>query len=521
MVTLAGWLTRTQVAPEVIEQTLESMAVVLADHAANGSTAENEALTRQPARFVQPGAGVLVFSDPTYTAGASEPDVLDWTPERRTMVYRRPLTGTHPLYYCENWPAEGNLVFASDPRALLALGVPRRLHLAALDALLHYGFLPAPWTLFRDIQCVPAGSILRWQHTKLVVNPSTDFQLTSPNQPEEQLEQLSSLLEKTIINLLPQEGLQGVTLLHDTAASYYLSGLLAQYQPACGMLASLQPQSEDFAQAAGLPLLLIEGKSQPEYWIAPLLTLATPTIDGRALRCQQLLHTATMETGAHVALSSLGASNLVHRPVPLTIRQQRDYAPIWSHRSIQHLQQEETWEETAHARKLLHKAEQISDPQQRTDYLALHLRLPDQEVAPALRLANEENLSLRSPFLALPVMRLLTALPRQLPDGMTRAKFLSNILERISPELTQQAKLHAREANVEPDLSGLFEQQDHELLRLVLSPEALEETGLFEAKVIQELMQATTRAHRNPPASLILAFTTQLLCQQFGLETGE
>lgn len=517
MVTLAGWLTGTQVEPEIIEQTLASMAAVLVGNAEDET---NETSLKQPARFVQPGAGLLIFSDPTYTAGASEPGVLDWTPERRTLVYRRPLTGTHPLYYMENWPAEGNLIFASDLRALLVLGAPRRLHLAALDALLHYGFLPAPWTLFRDIHCVPAGSILRWQHTKLVVSPFTDFQLTTTERPEEQLEELSSLLEQTITTLLPQEE-QGVTLLHDTAASYYLAGLLAQHQPAAGTLASLLPQAENFAQAAGLPLLLIEGKSQPEYWDAPLSTLATPAIDGRMLRWQQLLHTTAVETGAYVALSALGASNLVHRPAPLPIRQQRDYAPIWSKKAIQRLQQEETWEQTAHAKRLLHKVEEFSDPQQRNDYLALHLRLPDQEVTPALRLAEEENLALRSPFLAPPVVRLLTSLPRKLPSGDTRAGFLNRLLERTSTELAQQARMYAREAGLEPDLSGLFEQQDHKLLCQVLSPEALAQTGLFEAGVIQELLQATTRGPRNPPASLILAFTTQLLCQQFDLDTGE
>src|SRR5882724_10720343 len=157
MPVIAGWLTGEQVPDNVIQQTLLALGDVLGQHGG------------QPARTVQPGAGLLTHFDPAYTIQHNdEPALLDWVPERRTLVYRRPLSGAHPLYYIEDWPAQGNLVFASEIKALLSIGAPRKLHLAALNALWRYGFIPAPWTAFEAIRVVPrarffVGNMLkRW-----------------------------------------------------------------------------------------------------------------------------------------------------------------------------------------------------------------------------------------------------------------------------------------------------------------------------------------------------------------------
>src|SRR5205807_3439509 len=124
-------------------------------------------------------------------------------PDRRTYVYRRPLSGTHLLYYIADWPAQGNLLFATEMKALFAMAVPRRLHLRALDALLRYGFIPAPWTAFQDISVVPAGSILRWQKAKTVMNSATDYSFDQPPSSTDTLAMLYYLLDKTTAALLP------------------------------------------------------------------------------------------------------------------------------------------------------------------------------------------------------------------------------------------------------------------------------------------------------------------------------
>ena len=117
MPVLAGWLTGEQVPREKIEEAIMAMGEVLKRHGG------------EPTPIIQPGAGLITFADPAHAMRQNdEPPVLDWVADRRTLVYHRPLSGYHPLYYIENWPAQGNLIFASEIKALFAVGAPRKLH---------------------------------------------------------------------------------------------------------------------------------------------------------------------------------------------------------------------------------------------------------------------------------------------------------------------------------------------------------------------------------------------------------
>src|SRR5690348_9016390 len=306
---LAGWLTGEQVPQDIIQQTLLTMEEALGAH---GGT---------PARTTQPGAGLVAYSDPAFAMQHNdEPAVLDWVPDRRTLVYRRPLSGQHPLYFIENWPAEGNLLFASELKALFAVGAPRRLHLAALDALSRYGFIPAPWTAFKDIQIVPAGSILRWQRAKTVLNASTDYHLEEPRQYSDVADQLYTLLDEVSAAQLPPHE-QLVALSSGGPSSALATLLAAQHTTAQFPIASLGhvksiaakawQAAEQVADACRHPFLAITGVDQPEFWAATLAGIEAPGLDTRALALHQLLHTAVAETTARVAISGLGALPLL------------------------------------------------------------------------------------------------------------------------------------------------------------------------------------------------------------------
>ncbi len=262
MPTLAGWLTGEQVSQEIIAQTLTTMSDLLGRHGG------------QLARTIQAGMGLIAFSDPSYAMQHNDdPPVLDWVPDRRTLVYRRPLSGAHPLYYVENWPAQGNLLFASEIRALLEVGVPRRLHIAALNALLRYGFIPAPWTAFKDIRVVPAGSILRWQRTKLVVNASTDYRLDEPFTAKDAHEQVQTLLNEATAGILPPHD-QLVALTGGETSSALTALLAAQQTTTPFTIATLGytkrattkgwKQAEQIAIICQHPFLEIGGVDQPE-----------------------------------------------------------------------------------------------------------------------------------------------------------------------------------------------------------------------------------------------------------------
>lgn len=75
---------------------------------------------------------------------------------RRLLLYRD-RTGEKPLYYHDDGR---RLLFASEIKSLLAVGVPAELDEAALDGYLTYNFVPPPVTLYRGIRHVMPGHVL-------------------------------------------------------------------------------------------------------------------------------------------------------------------------------------------------------------------------------------------------------------------------------------------------------------------------------------------------------------------------
>ncbi|MBA2286533.1 MAG: hypothetical protein H0W02_13725 [Ktedonobacteraceae bacterium] len=526
MPTLAGWLTGEQVPRETIEQTLTTMGTVLGQHGGRQALA------------LQPGAGLIAFSDQAYAMREnSEPPVLDWVPDRRTMVYRRPLSGAHILYYVEDWPAKGNLLFASEIKALFAVGVPRRLRLPALDALLRYGFIPAPWTAFQDVSVVPAGSLLRWQRAKTVLNHATDYHLEEPLTSPNILEQLDTHLTEVSGHLLPPHD-QLMALAGGDPASALTIALTAEQTEARFTVATLGYKKDDqewqaaeqIASAHDLPFLAITGIDQPEFWAEVITALETPCTHSFPLGWHQLLHTASAQTGARVALSGLGAHTLLstvpERSLSATKVEAQNAlrwysqsiapavdsttARLWSPAAARAIQQGARWEESLHARKLARRAAQFSDQRQRWHYLDLHLRLPDLVVSTAQQLATVEQMVLRSPYLTPDVMDILTRLPAILQDGTPRAAILSQLVRQHTSGMEEEPSLLSLEAPT----TSLSQVEGFEILQQTLSPEALRATGIFDPQAVQALV--TTDTPHAASRELLLVFTTQLLCRLFG-----
>ncbi|GCE25343.1 hypothetical protein KDA_08270 [Dictyobacter alpinus] len=532
MPVLAGWLTGEQVPQEVIEQTLTAMGEVLASHGG------------EAARTIQPGAGLIAFADTAYAMQQQkEAAVLDWVPERRTLVYRRPLSGLHPLYYIENWPAEGNLLFASEIKALLALGAPRRLHIAALHALTRYGTIPAPWTAFKDIHIVPAGSILRWQHTNVVLSPSSDFVMETPDSAAQNLERLEGLLSSSCQAMLPSHD-QLVALVGGDRAALLIAALAAQSKQQAFPLATLGA-NQPFATSAWhniqttsdryqLPLLEVTGVDQPEFWQATILGLEAPCRDSRPLAIHQLLHTVSTETGARVVLSGLGSQTLMgltSKRLPVALAQtsnrlaaQRQLTQpdltqtlqnIWSSDAKQLLQSSEAWEETLHARKLQRRAQQYTDDDLGMHYLDLHLNLADLLVHPFYQLALQEQMLIRSPYLHPPIMETLIGLARPLQDDLSYRKKIAEMINRYIPGLSEvPAKLPLTLPTSSLHGGG---PEANELLEQVLSPVIIQNIGLFDSTAVQTL-QKSMQDDQASEQALIFIFTTQLFCMLFGIE---
>lgn len=81
-----------------------------------------------------------------------------WDTARSKLLLARDRMGEKPLYLCEK---DHTLIFCSELRPLIAAGVvPFAINAAAVDLHLHYGYVPEPETMVRDITKLPAGCTL-------------------------------------------------------------------------------------------------------------------------------------------------------------------------------------------------------------------------------------------------------------------------------------------------------------------------------------------------------------------------
>jgi len=85
--------------------------------------------------------------------------VAVWDARRRRLVLARDRLGVKPLFYTEH---DGALLFASEIKALLAAGVPRRIDPVALHDYLSFDFVPGPNTMFDGVSKLQAGHRLVW-----------------------------------------------------------------------------------------------------------------------------------------------------------------------------------------------------------------------------------------------------------------------------------------------------------------------------------------------------------------------
>jgi asparagine synthase (glutamine-hydrolysing) len=84
-----------------------------------------------------------------------------WDSRKRSIFIARDRLGVKPLYY---WSDGNHFAFSSELKALLALPqVPRQLSMQALQSYLMYEYVPAPDSIFADIQKLPAGHFLEIQ----------------------------------------------------------------------------------------------------------------------------------------------------------------------------------------------------------------------------------------------------------------------------------------------------------------------------------------------------------------------
>lgn len=84
-----------------------------------------------------------------------------WDAGRRRLLLARDRLGKKPLY----WRSDGTTItFGSELKALMQdPAIPREVDPVALHHYLTYQYVPAPWSILRDVHKLPPGHLLVWQ----------------------------------------------------------------------------------------------------------------------------------------------------------------------------------------------------------------------------------------------------------------------------------------------------------------------------------------------------------------------
>jgi asparagine synthase (glutamine-hydrolysing) len=96
-----------------------------------------------------------------------------WNNRTKTLFLIRDRLGKKPILY--RTKPNGGLDFASEARALLAVGAPRNAYLNAINFVLVFGYVPAPLSGFESIKSLPPTSILTWNSGKLQISTYWKF----------------------------------------------------------------------------------------------------------------------------------------------------------------------------------------------------------------------------------------------------------------------------------------------------------------------------------------------------------
>ena len=119
--------------------------------------------------------------------------------KRDKLILARDHIGIKPLYYTVNG-SDGTLVFGSEIKSLLKYpGIKREINHTGLDLFLSLEYIPAPYSIFRDILKLPAGHFLTYVNGKVTVERYWEVERKFfSSDPEELKEIFHSLLKESV-----------------------------------------------------------------------------------------------------------------------------------------------------------------------------------------------------------------------------------------------------------------------------------------------------------------------------------
>jgi asparagine synthase (glutamine-hydrolysing) len=237
-----------------------------------------------------------------------------WDARRRTLYLARDPMGVKPLY----WTRQGKTVlFASELRALLAAGVPRKLNPAGVASFLWHGFVVGPQTILNDVELLPAGSAVSLREGALQPQPSSYWRLPPAAPGRATPESVAAVLRETVKMQLVSDVPLGICLSGgvDSTAIATLARKTAHADVRTFTLGFEEPDLDESRQAALVAEMLGTthaslrfGESDFRRQIPGALeAVDQPTFDGIN---SYLLSRAMRLAGMTVALAGTGGDEL-------------------------------------------------------------------------------------------------------------------------------------------------------------------------------------------------------------------
>ena len=130
-----------------------------------------------------------------------------WDEPRRRLVIGRDRVGKKPLFYAEG---DGWLSFASELPALMAdQEISREIEPSSIDCFLAYGYIPAPWSVWRDVRKLRPAHVLVWENGEAKTERYWELDYShkrtdDPRELEEELrERIGAAVRRRLISDVP------------------------------------------------------------------------------------------------------------------------------------------------------------------------------------------------------------------------------------------------------------------------------------------------------------------------------
>ncbi len=142
-----------------------------------------------------------------------------WDGRQKKLILGRDRIGVKPLYYA--LLPDGTLIFGSEIKAILAYPeIPRRLDFDALDLYLTLEYIPAPYSIFKDIRKLPAAHYAVYEKGSLRLS---NYWRLSPQELKERSKETALPAAMDRLYELLQESVR-LRLISDVPLGAFLSG---------------------------------------------------------------------------------------------------------------------------------------------------------------------------------------------------------------------------------------------------------------------------------------------------------